>query len=158
MGLNCNHFLLLNDSVAEDAYSFTMKNTLKEGYKRRNEGGLFSGWYILFCHGVAGNRAPKNVDLRMMVQCAGGTIITFSDIPLHKSDNPSHVLVITSTPQTKKQCENSKAMLASKEGAGFFTSSWLFDCMMHQKLKGIKQDFRYCTYSGKNKDVIMHIY
>lgn len=134
-----NHYLLLNDRAAEKSYSFSMKMTLREGNERRNEGGLLYGWKILVCDGVAGNRAPKESELHMMIKAAGGKLITTDDIPIPVEEDPTHVIVLTSDPATPDQRDNEKAQVAAENGAGFFTTSWLFDSMMHQKLFGIKR-------------------
>ena len=51
-----------------------MKQTIKEGNERRKYGGLFCSWKILVCDGVAGNKAPKESDLRMTVKEAKPTL------------------------------------------------------------------------------------
>lgn len=134
-----NHYLLLNDRAAEKAYGFSMKMTLREGNERRNEGGLLYGWKILVCDGVAGNRAPKESELHMMIKAAGGTLINADDIPIPVEEDPTHVIVLTSDPAPPDQRDNEKAQVAAENGAGFFTTSWLFDSMMHQKLFGVKR-------------------
>eukprot|EP01083_Nonionella_stella_P234910 826547_1 len=137
--LSCNHHLLLNDRKAEKLYSFSMRNTIREGNDRRSEGGLLCGWKLLVCDGVAGNKAPKEADLRMMIEAAGGEWITASQIPLPVEDDPTHVIAITSDPATTHQLNDESAHVAAENGAGYYSISWLFDCMMHQKLLGIKR-------------------
>jgi len=137
--LSCNHYLLLNDSKAESVYSFSMRNTLREGNDRRKAGGLLCDWSVYVCDEVAGNKAPKSHELKMMIRAAGGKWITYDDIPVPVTDDPTHVIVLTSDPPLQKQLDESKAQIAAENGAGFFTTSWLFDCMMHQKLFGIKR-------------------
>lgn len=134
-----SHHTLLNDHLAEKAYCFSMKQTIKEGNERRQSGGLFSGFHIMFCEGVAGNKAPKESDLRMLVRASGGTWLESSNVPVPIEDDPSHVIVITSDPATPEQVNDEKAMTAAENGAGFFTTSWFFDCLMHQKLTGIRR-------------------
>jgi len=137
--LSFNRYLLLNDSVAEKAFKFSMKNTLREGNERRRDGGLLSDWSILLCDNVAGNKAPKEAELHTMIGAAGGKIIYKDDIPLPPANDPTHVIVITSDPALPGQLQDSNAQVAAENGAGFFTTSWLFDCMMHQKLFGIRR-------------------
>lgn len=137
--LSPSHYLLLNDRIAEKAYGFSMKVTLREGNERRNEGGLLNGWKVLICDGVAGNRAPKEAELHMMIKAAGGKLIHSSDIPIPVEEDPTHVIVLTSDPATPSQLNDEKAQVAAENGGGFFTTSWLFDSMMHQKLFGIKR-------------------
>ncbi len=137
--ISTSHHTLLNDYLAEKAYSFSMKSTLKEGAERRKYGGLFCGWKILICNGVAGNKAPKEAEFRMMIQATGGTWLEYDDIPVSYEEDPSHVVVITSDPPTEEQLKDKIALKAAKEGAGFHTTSWLFDVMMHQKLFGMRR-------------------
>lgn len=134
-----SHHTLLNDHLAEKAYSFSMKQTIKEGNERRLSGGLFNGWHIMFCEGVAGNKAPKEADLRLLVTAAGGIWLEASNVPVPLEEDPSHVIVITSDPATPEQVNDEKARTAAENGAGFFTTSWLFDCFMHQKITGIRR-------------------
>jgi len=137
--LSYKRFLLLNDSLAESVYSFSMKSTLREGNERRRDGGLLAGWRILICDNVAGNRAPREKELLTMIGAAGGLTISRDDIPLPPTDDPTHVIVITSDPALPAQVQDSKCQVAAGNGAGFFTTTWFFDCMMHQKLFGIRR-------------------
>mmetsp|Transcript_528 Transcript_528/g.740 ORF Transcript_528/g.740 Transcript_528/m.740 type:complete len:1021 (-) Transcript_528:68-3130(-) len=137
--VGCSHYLLLNDYVAENSYSFSMKQTLVEGERRRQDGGILAGWKILFCDGVAGNKAPRESDLHMIIRAAGGEWLLSQNIPVPISEDPTHVIVITSDPPLTSQIEDEKAAVAAEIGAGFFTTSWLFDCMMHQQLFGLKR-------------------
>jgi hypothetical protein len=137
--MTCSHYLLLNDIRAENAYSFSMKQTLIEGRERRRDGGLLAGWKIMVCNDVAGNKAPKEEDLRMMIDAAGGEWLLSSDVPVPIIEDPTHVIVITSDPALPSQIEDEKASVAAENGAGFFTTTWFFDCMMHQKLFGLRR-------------------
>lgn len=132
--MTCSHYLLLNDIRAENVYSFSMKQTLIEGRERRRDGGLLAGWKIMVCNDVAGNKAPKEEDLRMMIDAAGGEWLLSSDVPVPIIEDPTHVIVITSDPALPSQIEDEKASVAAENGAGFFTTTWFFDCMMHQKV------------------------
>ncbi len=133
------HYTVLNDYIAEKAYSFSMKQTIKEGNERRQFGGLLHGWKIYICANVAGNKAPKEADLRMMIAAAGGTWLEPNEVPLKDGEDPSHVIVITSHPATTEQLEDENAKKAAENGAGYFTTSWLFDSFMHQKMFGIRR-------------------
>ena len=133
--LSCSHYLLLNDSKAENLYSFSMKQTLIDGKERRRDGGLLSGWKILVCDDVAGNKAPRESDLKMMIEAAGGEWLLSSNVPVPISEDPTHVIVITSDPALSSQIDDEKASIAAENGAGFFSTTWLFDCMMHQKVR-----------------------
>uniref|UniRef100_A0A7S4QQR9 BRCT domain-containing protein n=2 Tax=Ditylum brightwellii TaxID=49249 RepID=A0A7S4QQR9_9STRA len=137
--LNPTDYLLIYDELAEKRYRFSMRLTLKNGSERREEGGLFAGWSIFFCRGVAGNNAPKEEELNMIVKAAGGSIITYSDLPLPYERNRAHIFVITSDPATEEQTCDYQAATLAKNGAGFYTTTWLFGCIIHQKLFGIKR-------------------
>lgn len=133
--LNCNRFLLLNDELAEKKFSFLMKNTLREGNKRRVEGGVFAGMIVLLCLNVAGNRAPKENELRMMVECAGGKMALISEFSLSENVDTSNVLIITSNPPIPpNQISSKKFNLAVANGALAFPISWMFDSFMRQKV------------------------
>eukprot|EP00568_Trieres_chinensis_P003009 CAMPEP_0183316142 /NCGR_PEP_ID=MMETSP0160_2-20130417/53996_1 /TAXON_ID=2839 ORGANISM="Odontella Sinensis, Strain Grunow 1884" /NCGR_SAMPLE_ID=MMETSP0160_2 /ASSEMBLY_ACC=CAM_ASM_000250 /LENGTH=75 /DNA_ID=CAMNT_0025481859 /DNA_START=195 /DNA_END=419 /DNA_ORIENTATION=+ len=74
-----------------------MKQSLQEGRERRKEGGLLAGWRVYFCEGVAGNKAPKEDDLDLIIRAAGGNVITSSNLPLPEDEDNSSVFVITNT-------------------------------------------------------------
>ena len=114
--LSCNHYLLLNDSKAESVYSFSMRNTLREGNDRRKAGGLLCDWSVYVCDEVAGNKAPKTHELKMMIRAAGGKWITYDDIPVPVTDDPTHVIVLTSDPPLQKQLDEPKAQIAAENG------------------------------------------
>lgn len=142
--VNCNHYLLLNDRIAEQNYSFFMKQTLREGNERRSEGGLLAGWRVLFCRGVAGNKAPKEEELKLIVDAAGGSVLEYSQLPLPDTEDTAHVIVITSDPALPEQVSDERVAHAANDGAGFFSTTWLFSCIIHQKLSGIKRGLGRC--------------
>jgi len=124
--LSYKRYLLLNDTLAESVYSFSMKSMLREGNERRRDGGLLAGWRILICSNVAGNKAPRETELLIMIGAAGGMTISRDDIPLPPTDDPTHVIVITSDPPLPAQLQDPKCQVAAGNGAGFFTSTWFF--------------------------------
>ena len=134
-----SHHMLLNDYIAEKAYCFSMKKTVRDGNERRKEGGILNGWKIMLCSDVAGKKAPKESDLKMMVAASGGQWLESSNVPVPLEEDPIHVIVITSDPATLNQLEDEKARTAAENGAGFFTTGWLFDILMHQKISGIRR-------------------
>jgi len=134
-----SHHMLLNDYIAEKAYSFSMKKTIRDGNERRKEGGILNGWKIMVCSDVAGKKAPKESDLKTMVAASGGQWLESSNVPVPLEEDPTHVIVITSDPATPTQLEDEKARTAAENGAGFFTTGWLFDILMHQKISGIRK-------------------
>merc|ERR1711935_791206 len=103
-----------------------MKSTLREGNERRRDGGLLAGWRILICTNVAGNKAPREIELFTMIGAAGGITISTDNIPLPPTDDPTHVIVITSDPPLPAQLQDPKCQVAAGNGAGFFTSTWFF--------------------------------
>ncbi len=136
----CSHYnLLIHDPTLEEMYNFSMKTTLREGNQRYSEGGLFNGWLIYISNNVAGNRAPKREELEMIIQAAGGTMIDHSDLPLSYGKDRSHVIVITSDPPLPEQVGNILGRELAHDGAGFFSTTWLFQCIMQQKLSGIRR-------------------
>lgn len=137
--LPSTHFLLLSDRASEKKYGFSMKQTLRNGQERRSEGGLLFGWKVFVCQDVAGRKAPQEKDLNLIINAAGGEVLSASQIPLSPSDKPDHVIVLTSDPPLQSQLDDKSATKLADEGAGWFTTTWLFDCILHQKLSGIKR-------------------
>eukprot|EP00978_Attheya_sp_CCMP212_P048377 scaffold512230_cov51-Attheya_sp.AAC.2 len=133
--MSARKYLVLKDSVAEKKYRFSMKETILEGTRRRKEGGLLCKWVILFAGGVAGNGAPKREELELIVEAAGGKAIFQSDLPIRKEDDKMRVIVITSDPPSNVQIKNKDLQRITAEGAGSFTTTWLFDCITRQKLE-----------------------
>ena len=115
-----------------------MKRTLQNGFERRKEGGLLAGWRVLFCDGVASNKAPSAHELALIVAAAGGVLVDLDDVSTGENNDPTKVIVVTSDPPHPNQLASSRALQVSQEGAGLFTITWLLDCIMQQKLTGIK--------------------
>ena len=70
--LPCNDFLL-NDKEAEEKYNFKMRALLQGGDKLRSKNRcLLSGYGVYVCSGVAGNKAPPEEELKLIVDAAGG--------------------------------------------------------------------------------------
>ena len=115
-----------------------MKRTLASGKERRKEGGLLAGWTILFCHGVAGNQAPSQDELDMVVRAAGGKVLMTWQLPILDRCEAQRTIVITSHPLLAEQISSSEITQVISDGAGLpQTIKWLFDCIMHQKLIGL---------------------
>uniref|UniRef100_A0A7S2NXA5 BRCT domain-containing protein n=1 Tax=Leptocylindrus danicus TaxID=163516 RepID=A0A7S2NXA5_9STRA len=130
-------FLLLHDQTAESNYSFSMKETLRNGEERRSEGGLFTGRSIYFAKNVAGNKAPKAEELRMIIDAAGGKVV---DSLSPDKDYYPNVFVITSDPLFHPDLVAAQeAEEYVSEVADVFPTSWLFDVIIHQKLSGLKR-------------------
>ena len=130
--LPCDKFLILGDKQAEKQYQFTMRRTLKK--VRSNFGSesfLLNGWKVHICGGVAGNKAPPEKELKLIVEAAGGSW-TPSLSKIRKET--ARLLVITSDPEVKKQVSASEVAVALRNGAQKRTTSWLFHAIMTQVL------------------------
>lgn len=140
--LDPGHYLLLQDKSAESRYGISMKRTLLNGVERRKDGGLLAGWNILFCDGVAGNNAPSEYELELVVRSAGGRVIRSNQLPIDDSDVARKTIVIASHPLLAEQISSSEIIQVIAHGAGLpQTTKWLFDCIMHQKLIGLGLDY-----------------
>mmetsp|Transcript_8015 Transcript_8015/g.11591 ORF Transcript_8015/g.11591 Transcript_8015/m.11591 type:complete len:1660 (+) Transcript_8015:110-5089(+) len=128
--LQSSQYLCLKDKRAEKRYNFSMKRTLYNGTSNRENGGLLNGWTVVVAKGVAGIRAPPKNELELILQATGATVVDPDEIMSVKMKNQS--LVITSDPPTLEQIT-----FVNKTGLRTATSSWLFDCVMHQKLTGV---------------------
>jgi hypothetical protein len=127
--LSCDKYLAVNDSKAEKQYQFTLHDTIKTIQSNLvNDMYLLTGWSVYVCDGVAGKKAPPADELQLIIEAADGiwlpTLSTMSD----------KTLIITSDPETKKQISNKNITSALKSGAIKKTVSWLFHCIMTQKL------------------------
>lgn len=137
-GLNCDAFLLLGEKEAEKTYNFLMEETLKSGIDvRKQRGGLLGGLSVYFSKGVAGNKAPPENELSLIVHAAGGTQLKSISARSTKGVNPSKIIIITSDPPTSAQKLEKNAQRLVSLGSFQFTSSWLFHCIITQRLFGI---------------------
>jgi hypothetical protein len=65
-------FLLTDDIEAEVKYGFSMQTSIDRSERlRSNDKKVFSGWSVHVCRGVAGNKAPPQEELKLIVQQAG---------------------------------------------------------------------------------------
>ena len=115
-----------------------MKRTLISAKERRKEGGLLAGWTILFCDGVAGNQAPSQDELDLVVHAAGGKVLKHWQLPILDRQEAQRTVVITSHPLLVEQISSYEMTQVIADGTGLpQTIKWLFDCIMHQKLIGL---------------------
>lgn len=128
--LPSSQYLCLKDKRAEKRYNFSMKRTLNNGVCNRENGGLLNGWSVIVADGVAGLRAPPKNELDLILQAAGATVVEADEVQSSAMRNKS--LVITSDPPTLEQ-----VTFVNRIGLRTATASWLFDCIMHQKLTGL---------------------
>lgn len=135
LALDCHDYLLLDDKGAEKSYSFSMRDTLLNGEAARQEkGGLLVGWYVHFCKGVAGNKAPPADELKLIVQAGGGKNLNSLSIKSTKDLDPKKIMLISSDPPTPSQKSGKDATRLLESGAKFRTTSWLFGCVIRQSL------------------------
>ena len=126
-------YLILEDSVSEKKFSFSLKRTLVEGKKiRQGRRRLFSGLKIYISDGVAANSAPNEEQLQMMINAAGGEWLVRGDIG--NIQELQFLIIITSNPALPSQVNDKNVSRAVENGACIFTVTWLYECMMQQKV------------------------
>lgn len=130
--LPADTFLVLDDVKAENQYNFSMIKTIDRVKSNLKEGKyLLEEWSVYTCKGVAGNKAPPEVELKLIVEAAGGKWISSLS---GKGMDPKKTIIITSDPEQKKQVNSKDIIAILKKGATKKTSTWLFDAMMTQQL------------------------
>lgn len=137
--LACNDFLLLKDKKAEKQYDFVMRESLQRGDElRRNGEFLLSDYWVYVCKGVAGNKAPPEKELELIVDAAGGTWLSSISARTMKDVDASKLIIITPEKPSKKKTKTSEAKdveKAVKLGAETHPAAWLFDCIIKQSLE-----------------------
>ena len=141
--LETDDFLLLNDKAAEESYNFSMKSTLENGKRARDEsGGVLGGWYLYICRGVAGKNAPSSKEFSLLIEATGATLLR----KLVGVPNPAKTIVITSDPITEAQRSEAGVEDVIRQGARSFTTTRLFHTIITQKLCF---DGTQSTHSGR---------
>ena len=121
---------VVRHTKAERQYNFSMKLTLAKLKERlENEDYLLKDWFAFVCTGVAGNRAPSKTELRLIIEAAGAKWLLSVSA---RGVDPSHVLIVTSDPETPEQQLTSAA--AVKRGAAKRTITWLFNATFTQEV------------------------
>lgn len=134
--LPCDKFLVLHDTEAEKKYEFSMRQTLKRiSNNLEKHASLLGGRSVFVCKGVAGNKAPSENELRMIIGAAGGTWLASLSAATIKDIDASRILLITSDPEQKKQVSPKPVANALRNGAAKCTTSFLFHAIMLQELK-----------------------
>lgn len=132
--LSTRGYLVLNDKEAEKIYNFSMRETLRNGDRLRIQGKtLLDGRHVFVCKGVAGNKAPKEIELKLIVVAAGGRWV--SSLSHLKGVASETAIIITSDPPPKSQLSNKDVVKALKDGVNIFTTSWLFNSLLCQELQ-----------------------
>lgn len=135
--LAARDYLVLNDKDAECKYNFSMRETLRNGNQLRKEGKtLLDGSPVFVCKGVAGNKAPKEKELKLIIDAAGGRWVSSSS-QLKKEDVSENVIIIASDPPSKGQLSNKDVAKAIKNGATESTTSWLFNSLLCQEMQNM---------------------
>ena len=136
--LPCKEFLLLNDKEAEKKYDFVMQEALLRGDElRRNDKFLLTGYWVYVCNGVAGDKAPPEKELQLIVDAAGGKWLSSVSTRVIKDLDASKILVITQEKPAKKKSKSAEARDVDKAiniGAHANPPSWLFQCIIRQSL------------------------
>ena len=124
-------YLLVGDKEAEKHYSFSMKETIQNGIQvRETTGGVLGGLYVYICSGVAGNRAPSTKELNLIIEAAGGKVL--SSLATCKLLDPAKTIVLTSDPSTPSQLREPGVRNILKLGGKTMKTSWLFHVIITQ--------------------------
>jgi hypothetical protein len=127
--LSTRNYLVLNDKVSERKYNFRMQNTLQNGENLRQEGKtLLGGRRVYICNGVAGNKAPPDDEMKLIIHAAGGKCVSSAAF-LHNGG-----IIITSEEGQEEQLLDGNVTKAITKGAKPYTTSWLFNCILRQEL------------------------
>lgn len=130
--LPTREYLVLNDVEAERKYGFNMRNTLQNGDDLRREGQtILNGCQVFVCKGVAGNKAPPEHELKLIIDAAGGKWIR--TLPALKKLDVDNAIIITSDPPDKGQLSTKNVAKAIEYGILHYTTSWLFNCLLRQE-------------------------
>eukprot|EP00592_Proboscia_alata_P002677 CAMPEP_0194367674 /NCGR_PEP_ID=MMETSP0174-20130528/15807_1 /TAXON_ID=216777 /ORGANISM="Proboscia alata, Strain PI-D3" /LENGTH=1580 /DNA_ID=CAMNT_0039143593 /DNA_START=134 /DNA_END=4876 /DNA_ORIENTATION=- len=180
-----HNYLLLGDTEAERRYKFRWHETFQNGERLRKKryiaeekkvrvnekessdagrtrekgGGLLWGWSVYFAKGVAGNRAPARHELHLIVEAAGGIMMSklpkINDCKNNDRVGSDALIIITSDPITVAQKkEIQKPWCGSaRRGGGYdtfthvYNTTWLFDCIIRQDLRNL-EDYHDSTNNG----------
>ena len=132
--LPCDRYLV-KDKAAEKTYKFRMAETV-ERIKDHIEHGtaVLSGKSVFVCKGVAGDNAPKEDELRCIVEAAGGSWLSTLEKATAKPTEDLIIITSKDQPVASKQIKERAVAGAIKKGALQKTTTWLFDGIMAQQL------------------------
>lgn len=135
--LPCEDYFIV-DAKAESQYDFCMVQTLDKARANLTEGSpLLHGIFVYVCKGVAGNKAPPENELKLIVEAAGGVWLTRLDDPTctyGKGRNCVLVIITSSDPKAeKRQLKVRDVTSALRNGAVHKTTAWLFHTMLTQE-------------------------
>ena len=96
---------------------------------------MLSGWHVHVCKGVAGKKAPPEKEMKLIVEQGGGVWAPSLTPKALTGVDLSRMLVITSDPEAKKQTAAKAVESVLKKGARKNTTTWLFGCIMKQRIE-----------------------
>ena len=129
--LDAAPFLWVNDKEAESKYNFSMKDTVQNGMlAREHRGGVFGGYHFYICSGIAGNRAPSMKEFKLIIEAAGGHLL--SSLAPSQILDPLKTVILTSDPPTPSQLKERGVKNIAKCGGKLETTSWLFHSIITQ--------------------------
>jgi hypothetical protein len=127
---------VVSDKAAEKEYGFSMKETIARIRQRlETNDPVLNGKLVFVCKGVAGNNAPKEIELRCIIEAAGGQWL--SQLKKRSEGDEMDRLVIITSSDAKaagNQVQKKDVADAIQHGAQYKSTLWLFDGMMRQKL------------------------
>ena len=133
--LPADKFLLVDDEEAESRYDFSMKTSLENAAKMRQNGRkLLTGWFVHVCKGVAGSKAPPEHEFRLMVEQGGGTWVPSLAQRALADIDCNQLLIITSDPDKAGHAKTKAVKNAVANNARTRTTTWLFGCFMRQEI------------------------
>lgn len=127
--LDTTPYLLIDDKEAEKRYNFSMKDTIQNGIQVREKGGVLGGLYVYICSGVAGNQAPSTKELNLIIEAAGGNVLSSLST---SNTNPAKTIVLTSDPCTHSQLREPGVKNIPQMGGKIVSTSWLFHVIITQ--------------------------
>ena len=102
---------------------------------------VLTGWSVHVCKGVAGGKkAPPEKEMKLIVEHAGGIWTPVLSQKALADVDVSKILVITSDPEVKRQISVKAVQNVLEKGAKKNTTSWLFGCLMKQKIEFLEQE------------------
>lgn len=134
--LPADNFLLVNDKKFEKKCNFEMRSALESSAELRKKGKkVLSGWSVHVCKGVAGEKAPPEQEMKLIVEHAGGVWTPSLSQKKLADVDLSKIVIITSDPEVQKQASVKPVKNVLDKGAKKATTSWLFDTLMRQEVK-----------------------
>ena len=136
----CKDFLLLNDKEADEKYNFELRASLQRGNKMHSKSRFFAKWIrgVYVCSGVAGNKAPSEEELKLIVDAAGGKwLSSIAPRGAIRDMDASKIIIVTKEKPDKKRIKSAEEQdvdKAVKLGARTCHAQWLFQCIIRQSM------------------------